>query len=184
MSDATLTRGRRVLLGALGLGAVLGATAAAAVVYVNAGRLDVADRKSSVFKTVVTVQRNAPLTVIAKEGRWYKVEVGGKQGYVAETAVSQTPVPRNQRASLAKVNGAAVPELETAAAVKGIGEATRQYASAGGLRTDGLEEMIRRRDAITPAEFERFTAATRAGAPSADASPATGAHRSAVASTK
>src|SRR5688572_4515695 len=79
-----------VVIGALGLAAVLGA-AAAAVVYVNVERLDVVDKKRAVAKTVATVDRNAPLNVIAQEGKWYKVEVGGKQGYVFADAVATSP---------------------------------------------------------------------------------------------
>ena len=155
MIQVKLTRGRRKLLGALVLGTALGA-AALAVVYANAERLDIADRKSSVFRTVTTVDRSTQMNVVGKEGRWYKVEVGGKQGYVSETAVSQTPVKKGQKASLAKVNGAAVPELETAAAVKGLNDNAAKYASNAGLRTEGLLELQRRRDAISPDEFEQF----------------------------
>ena len=84
--NRSLARRGGWLLGGVALGSMLGA--AAAVVYVSVDRLDIVDKKRAVAKTVATVDRNAALNVIAKEGRWYKVEVGGKEGYVAETVVA------------------------------------------------------------------------------------------------
>jgi hypothetical protein len=165
------------LLGALGLGA-LGAAAAAAVVYVNAERLDVVDKKRTVAKTVVTVERNTALNVLAQEGNWYKVDVGGKQGYVFANAVSNQPGSgKGKGVSLAAVKGVSDPRLDSAAAIKGVGEGAKQYASANGLNTSGLQELIRRRDAISPAEFDQFLAAgglleSTAEAPSRGGSPA------------
>jgi hypothetical protein len=152
---------------------VLGAAAAAAVVYVGVDRLDIVNAKRSVAKTVTSVERNAALTVVAREGHWYKVQIGDKQGYVFENAVSEKPGgAAGQGVSLASVKGGSIPQLETAAAVKGVGEGARQYASGSGLRTTGLEEMIRRRDAVTPQEFEQFIAAGGLpGAAAAQAAP-------------
>jgi hypothetical protein len=153
-----LTRRTAGIAGALGLAAALSA-AAAAVVYVNVDRLDIVDKKRAVAKTVTTVDRNAALNVIAQEGNWYKVEIGGKQGYVFAKAVATSPGSgKSKGVSLASVKSGSIPELETAAAVKGVGEGTREYASAQGLNTSGLEEMIRRRDAITGMEFDQFIA--------------------------
>jgi hypothetical protein len=131
--------------------------AAALVVYVNAERLDIVDKKRAVAKTVVTVERNTPLNVVAKEGNWYKVEVQGQQGYVFANAVADKPgQAAGKGVSLASVKGGSIPQLDTAAAVKGVGDGARQYASGSHLNTTGLEEMIRRRDAITPQEFDQF----------------------------
>lgn len=153
-----LSRRAGITLGVAGLAAALG-LAAAAVVYVNAARLDIVDKKGPVANTVATVERNAALNVVGKEGRWYKVEYQGKQGYVFENAVAAAPGKAKNDVSLASVKGGTIPQLETAAAVKGVGEGARQYASGSGLRTTGLEEMIRRREAITPQEFDQFIAA-------------------------
>jgi hypothetical protein len=155
------------LLGAVALGGILGA--AAAVVYVSVDRLDIVDKKRAVAKTVVTVDRNAALNVIAKEGRWYKVEVGGKEGYVAETVVANKQTgKKGQSVSLNAIGDGSVPALETAAAVKGVGPGAQQYASGKGLRTDGLIALQARREGVTPAEFEKFLAegptSTAAGA--------------------
>ena len=165
------------IVGALAVAAALGA-AAAAVVYVNVERLDIVDKKRAVAKTVTTVDRNASLNVIAQEGKWYKVEVGGKQGYVFADAVATSPGSgKGKGVSLAAVKGGSVPELETAAAVKGLGDGTRQYASASGLKTAGLEELIRRREAVTSTEFDQFItsgglAGATAAAPTAPGAPA------------
>jgi hypothetical protein len=159
---------RVALVVAAAAGAIVVA-AAALVLYVKVDRLDIVEKKRAVAKTVTTVERNAALNVIAQEGKWYKVEVGGKQGYVFESAVASQPGSGGGKGvALSSVKGGKIPELETAAAVKGLGEGTRQYASAGGLRTEGLEEMIRRRDALTSTEFEQFLA--QGGLPGASAS--------------
>ena len=163
-----LSRQACVFAGVVGLAVAAGA-AAALVLYVNVDRLDIVEKKRAVAKTVATVDRNAALNVIAQEGKWYKVEVGGKQGYVFESAVATQPGSGGGKGvALSSVKGGKIPELETAAAVKGLGEGARQYASAGHLRTDGLEEMIRRRDALTGTEFEQFLA--QGGLPAASAS--------------
>jgi hypothetical protein len=154
----TMKRTRATVVGAALTAAVALGAAAAAVVYVNAERLDVVDKKRSVAKTVVTVDRNAPLNVIAKEGNWYKVETGGKQGYVFANAVSDKPGQggKNAGVSLSAVNGGPVPKLESAAAVKGLNANAQKYASTNGLNTSGLREVQRRREAISGDEFERF----------------------------
>src|SRR4051812_37107459 len=118
-TNRIFARRRLAWLGVIAVGALLGA--AAAMVYVNVDRLDVVDKKRAVAKTVATVDRGAPLNVIAKEGRWYKVEVNGQQGYVAETVVSNTPQgKRGQSVTLSAVKDGSIPALETAAAVKGV----------------------------------------------------------------
>jgi hypothetical protein len=109
---------------------------------------------------------------VAQEGKWYKVEVQGKQGYVFGNAVADKPGAGKNDVSLASVKGGTIPQLENAAAVKGVDEGARQYASGSGLRTTGLEEMIRRRDAITPQEFEQFI--TTGGLPGASAAAGDG----------
>jgi uncharacterized protein YgiM (DUF1202 family) len=154
----------RLLLSVAASAGAIGA-AAAAVVYVNADRLDVVDKKRTVAKTVATVDRATPLTVIAKEGRWYKVEVNGKQGYVAETVVSDSPQgKKGQSVALSAIGNGSNPALESAAAVKGVTPGASRYASGKGYNTAGLLAMQKRRDAITPDEFERFLAEGGRGA--------------------
>jgi hypothetical protein len=153
-----LSRGHRLLLACAAAGVAFGA-AAASVVYVNAERLDIMDKKRTVAKIVTTVDRNAALNVIAQEGKWYKVDVGGKQGYVFAAAVSdKRGAGKGTGTSLASVKGGSIPQLETAAAVKGVTPGAQQYASSSRLSTAGLKEVIRRRDAITPAKFDQFLA--------------------------
>lgn len=152
-------RARQVLplFAGLALGASLG-MAAAAVVYVSADKLDIVEKKRSVARIVTTVDRNAPLTVLTKEGAWYKVEVNGKQGYAYETAVSNKPGAKSKGIALSKVKPGRIGELEQAAAVRGLGDATKQYASAKGFDTSGLEQMFELRESLTPEEFDQFLA--------------------------
>ena len=165
------------LAAGLALGATLG-MAAAAVVYVAADRLDIVEKKRAVAKVVTTVDRNAPLTVIAKEGAWYKVEVGGKQGYAYERAVSTSPGAKKAKGlALSAIKPQQIGELENAAASRGAQPAARQYASAKGLSLEGLEQMFEERQGVTPAEYDRFLAegglrAARAPEPAGAANPA------------
>ena len=180
---------RRASLPPLALGLALGASAGlalAAVVYVAADRLDIVEKKRSVARVVTTVDRNTALTVIAKEGPWYKVEAGGKQGYAYETAVSSTRGAKGRGIALSKVKPGRIEELEQAAAVRGLDEGARAYASASGLSTDGVEELFRRSGAIQPTEFDRFMSAggLRGAEAAAQAAPSPTAGAPAVASTK
>jgi hypothetical protein len=170
IKESLVPRRRGLLLGVLAGGMTLGAIAATAVLYVNVDRLDVVDKKRAVAKTVATVDRNAQLNVIAKEGRWYKVEVDGQQGYVAETVVSDKPQgKKGQSVSLGSIKDGSIPELETAAAVKGVNPGAQQYASGKGYNTQGLKTLQARREAITAADFDRFLA--EGGLQAASASP-------------
>jgi hypothetical protein len=140
-----------------GLALLLLGAAAASVLYVNVDRLDIVDKKRAVAKVVTTVDRNAALNVVAQEGNWYKVDVNGQQGYVFHTAVADKPgQAKGKGVNLAGLKSGSNPGLETAAAVKGIGDGARKYASGSGLRTDGLQEMIRRSNSIKPEEFDGF----------------------------
>lgn len=144
--------GAAVVAGGLALG---GLGWLAAVKYVSSPRLDIVDKKRTVAKIVTTVDLNTPVTVIAKEGRWYKVEVNGKQGYAAEMVLADKPV-NAKKVSLGEVTGGPVPRLDTAAAVKGLNDNAAKYATNTGLSTSGLLELQRRREAISPDEFDRF----------------------------
>src|SRR5215213_5159928 len=104
----------RSLLAACGLAALLGAAAAAVVKYVNVDRLDVVDKKRAVAKTVVTLDRGAQLNVVATEGKWLKVDVGGKLGYVSETVVSDSPQgKKGQSVALGSIGNGPNPALES-----------------------------------------------------------------------
>lgn len=161
MNPLSKFRPRRLLpiIAGLGLGASLGMAAAVAVVYVAADRLDIVEKKRAVAKVVTTVDRNTALNVVAKEGAWYKVEVGGKQGYVFERAVSNAPgSKRGQGVALSQVKAEQIGELENAAASRGAQPAAKQYASAKGLSLEGLEQLFEDRESVSPAEYDRFLA--------------------------
>lgn len=148
-------RAAGALLGAAALGTALGALAA--VKYVNTPRLDVVDKKRSVAAVVATIDQNTPVNVIAKEGRWYKIEVNGKQGYATETVLSDQPVgAKAKTVSLGSIQGGSNPILDNAAAGKGVTPGAEKYASGKGYSTDPLRELLKRRDDVKPDEFERF----------------------------
>ena len=151
-------RWKRVLRvgGVFAVAAALGMAAAQSVVYVAADKLDVVARKHPVARVVTTVDRNAKLEVVAKEGPWYRVKVGGKDGYVFEKAVSAKPGGKAEGVALSSVKAGPVAELEQAAAVRGTSPVTLKYAGSKGLSTAGLERMFQNRQRITPDKYERF----------------------------
>jgi uncharacterized protein YgiM (DUF1202 family) len=154
-----LPAGAAGLCGTFLAGAALGMAAAAAVVYVAADRLDIVDKKRTVANVVATVDKNTALTVVAQEGKWYKVDVNGKQGYVFEKAVSSQPGGKKaEGVALSSVKGGEVAGLEQAAAIRGANPVTEKYASSKGLSSKGLKQLFAERASVTPPEYDRFQA--------------------------
>lgn len=151
-------RGRRTWIVAAAVAAVpILIVAAGAVMYVNADSLDIKDRNLSVSNTIATVERSTPLQVVARKGNWVQVSVNGRQGWVSANALSEKPSgKKGQGVAVGKIKGGTIPQLESAAAVKGVGEGAEQYARAKNQRTDGLRELIDRSEAVTPDEFLAF----------------------------
>lgn len=142
--------------GVFALGAALG-MAAAAVVYVAADRLDVVDKPRAVAKVVATVDRNTALNVVSQKGKWYEVEVNGQKGFVFEKAVASQPGGKKaEGVALSDVKAGPISGLEQAAAARGVTPGAKQYSSAKGLSTSGLEQLINDRRALSPAEYDRF----------------------------
>lgn len=56
---------------------------AASTGTVNTSALNVRSGPSTDYGRITTISKGTKLTIISKEGDWYKVEVGGKTGYVA-----------------------------------------------------------------------------------------------------
>jgi uncharacterized protein YgiM (DUF1202 family) len=158
-----MIRNKRLSLASRGMvlwlaaGATL-AGAAAMTVYVNADSLDIVSRPRTVADVVTTVDRGTPLQVVERQARWTKVSVGGKEGYVANVVLSDKPTgAKGSGVQVSSIKqGGYVPQLETAAAVKGVGEGARQYANSKSQNTRGLEELFRRRNDVTPQAFDAF----------------------------
>lgn len=55
---------------------------------VNTSALNVRSGPSTDYDRITTISKGTTLTIIATEGDWYKVEVGGKTGYVAARYVA------------------------------------------------------------------------------------------------
>lgn len=56
---------------------------AASTGTVNTSALNVRSGPSTDYGRITTISKGTKLTIISKEGNWYKVEFGGKKGYVA-----------------------------------------------------------------------------------------------------
>jgi uncharacterized protein YgiM (DUF1202 family) len=157
MRNKRLSLASRGMVLWLAAGATL-AGAAAMTVYVNADSLDIVAKPRTASEVVTTVDRGTPLQVIERQARWTKVSVGGKQGYVANIVLSDKPTgAKGSTVTVSSIKqGGYVPQLETAAAVKGVGEGARQYANSKSQNTRGLEELFRRRGDVTPQAFDAF----------------------------
>ena len=154
----------RAALGVAALGATLGFAAdAIRTVYVNAAALDVKAKNRVVSKVVTTVERGAELEVIEEAGRWLKVRVDGKEGYVAESAVSNDPV--GESAGVTGDFSGRPGELENAAAAKGLNEMAREYADSKGYDTGPVDRMIDFGQEVSRDEeaYEEFTREGKVG---------------------
>ena len=155
--------GGRAMLGAVALGAVLLAAAAAETVYVAAAGLDVKAKNKVVSKTLTTVRRGTALQVLERKGRWARVKVGDTEGWVPDTAsvLSASKVGAGEPAVPLGDVGSRSNDLSNAAAARGLSEATRQFVNQNNLNPRPLEEMIRRGRDVWENEqlFESFTRA-------------------------
>src|SRR5215217_4708501 len=124
-------------------------------VTVGVPQLHIQSSKGGFGVPVAVVSKNSRLDVIGREGDWLKVRTSdGKEGYIRQTALTARSL---QPAANAALISAASSGATPTAASKGALEAeTRNYASAKGLSTQGVETMMATHLSITPEEFEQF----------------------------
>jgi hypothetical protein len=137
-------------------------TALAEDVWVNRAQLQIRDGKGAAFAPVATAKKGDKLVVITREGKWLKVQLGDKQGYVYEDAISPRQVSAG--GDLGSLLGS--PEssgLSAAAAAKGLQPGAVTFASTGNLSTAPLQAMIARRNAVTGPEWVAFAQAGNVG---------------------
>src|SRR5262245_56810943 len=95
------TKGRkllRTLFAATSLaaaGACLAQAAGQETVYAKQ-EIVIREGKSGFSNEVVTAKKNTALTVLGREGKFVKVQLGDKQGYVFDNVLSNKPVSAGQ----------------------------------------------------------------------------------------
>jgi len=141
--------------------ALLGAGAAFAEdVWVKAPRVEVLAGKGSVYGTVGTAMKGTKLPVVAREGKWIKVELNGKAGYVLEGAISPTAVSARD---LGDALGSGESQgVSTSAAARGLIPAEK-FGEARNLDTAGLKQLEEGRKRVTPQQWQEFAAAGKVG---------------------
>jgi uncharacterized protein YraI len=149
------------LLGSLAVGGVLLAEDAATnEVWVKSGQVDIREGKGAVYPVVASVKKGEKLTIVAREGKWVKVMVGEKEGYVLEDRLSEKKVNRDM---LAGLGGSDAGSLDVTAAGKGLDENAVEYGRAHGYNEALLNELVEIRKSVTPEMWMAFTKEGRVG---------------------
>jgi uncharacterized protein YgiM (DUF1202 family) len=134
------------------------AVAAAEEVWVKRPSLNIREGKGAAFATVATARQGDKLSVVGHEGKWLKVQLGDKQGYVYEDSISAREI--KARAAL---GGPDTSALAADAAAKGLEPQAIAYAQNKNLSSAPLEKMIARRNAISGQQWIAFTSEGKVG---------------------
>jgi Bacterial SH3 domain len=138
-------------------------TALAEDVFIKQPTVTVRAGKGAVYDEVATVKKGDRLSVIAREGKWLKVKVGPREGYVFETAVGDRPTGGDS-GGLSKLMGAGsgTGTASDTAAGRGLGESL-VWARGNNMDPSGLNKMLAARKRVSPQEWEKFTAEGKVG---------------------
>jgi hypothetical protein len=151
----------RILLAAgIVTGAVVG-RAFAEEVWVKSESAEIRGGKGAVYPVLVTGKKGDRLTVLGHDGKWLKVKIGEREGYVYETALSASKVEGG--GELLSNLGAGGTDLTSASAAKGLEPSAETYASSKNLDPRPLQSLVDRAKTIDPKEWQAFTAAGKVG---------------------
>lgn len=145
------------LAAALAAGAVV-----ADDVWIQSEKVDIRAGKGAVYPVVATAQKGAQLAVIAREGKWLKVQAGDQTGYVYETATSASKVDGGGNL-LANVDNGSASNLSSGAAAKGLTEDADHYAHDKNMDPALMNRLIDFRKHIDPKDWEKFTTEGKIG---------------------
>ena len=146
-----------LLLGGIG-------AAMAEEVTVQVQTLVVRSGKGSMYPPVGQAKKDQKLAVTERQGDWLKVKIDGKDGFVKETALR----PAGATGLSAAMEGAAnltggTSDVGASAAARGLTDDAEGYASAKGMSTAGVEQMIKNRDRVAGQRWIEFTKEGRVG---------------------
>jgi uncharacterized protein YgiM (DUF1202 family) len=137
---------------------------AAEEVWVKRMSLPIREGQGAAFATVATAVKGDKLQVVERDGKWLKVQLGDKQGYVYEDSISAREVKAGGdelRAALG--GGSETSALAADAAAKGLQPETEAYTKSKNLNSASLEKMIARRKSVTGEQWTAFTADGKVG---------------------
>ncbi len=126
--------------------------------------VQIREGKSGFSTVVVSAKKGDKLTVLAREGPWLKVQLGDKQGYVFEKAISQKKIGAGQGLGDMMAGGDSTSGMSTAAAGKGLDQMAEDYAKNKNMDPKVVDVMIDRNKAITDAERQAFMSEGNVGA--------------------
>jgi len=136
--------------------------AGAEAVYVKVAKAQIRDGKDAGSPLVAEVDQGAQLTVLAKEGLRYQVQLAdGRKGYVSRLSVSEDK-PKGG-GGLGGIKGIeddrSVTERGTAASGRGLSEAAQQMAKKTGIdpaAVGSVKEMEKLAAGIKPSAVAKF----------------------------
>jgi uncharacterized protein YgiM (DUF1202 family) len=139
--------------------ATISFSALAEDVWVNRPALDIREGKGAAYNLVVTAKKGDKLSVVGREGKWVKVNLNGKEGYVFENSLSATQVAPESMSNMS----ADAKAMTTDAAAKGLEPESLDYAKKHNYSDAGLEQMKKMRKLVTGKDFEQFTSEGKVG---------------------
>jgi uncharacterized protein YgiM (DUF1202 family) len=149
-----MTQKKMLIAGAAALVALRLGVAIAEDVTVQRETLDVRSGKGAMFGSVAQVHKGDTLTVIDHDGKWLKVSVNGKEGWVFEDALAARKSNALGDAARALSGDSSASDTSSSAAAKGLD--SFDYAKSKNLNPAGLEAMEQARQRVTPEAWEAF----------------------------
>jgi uncharacterized protein YgiM (DUF1202 family) len=132
-------------------------TARAEDVWVSAEMVTMRAGMGAIYDPVTDLHKGDKLAVVERSGRWLKVSINGKEGYIPQTAISAQTVQGNQNWFKGTTNTASLSE---GAANRPLRDGAVNYAHGKGLSPVAMQwiEDFRRdlRKGAGPSEWERF----------------------------
>jgi hypothetical protein len=121
---------------------------AAEVVYVKLRSGTVRSAKDATVAPVTDVKQGDKLDVIAREGSWLKVSVGGKEGYIQQNAISAEPVGGKGGTLGMSSSGQTARGADAGLAGRGLGDDAAKWSQGKNLNVSGLEKMLVQNEVI------------------------------------
>jgi hypothetical protein len=130
--------------------------AGAEKVWVKQATLPIRESKSGFSTIVANANKGDELTVLGREDKWVKVQLGDKQGYVFEAMISDKKVGAGPSMGNLMAGGDSTSGMTTGEAIKGLDPIAEKYAESKNLSPKLVDAMIDRNRAISEKDREAF----------------------------
>lgn len=137
--------------------AAAGAALMVETVTVQPASIDLRSKKGTMWPVVATAKKGDVLTVAEKSGSFYKLQAGGKEGWISSTELT----PANLKADgTTGVTGTAMASgIDAGGVGKGLGNEAEIYAKANGFDPKPVDHMIEIRKRVTGERWLKFAQA-------------------------